>query len=204
MEKVCANWPGEAFINGLVDAKYWTDFETNATAAAAQVYKVADYAAGEAKLKEVLKEYAPKEIIAVGGEENPALKGIYSRLGTEGVQVYTEKFDIAEHAASADVGISTAEFGVGESGSLVVDNYSYEARVTSMLPFVNVVFVNANYMVENITTACQIIGKVFKKGYCGFVTGPSRTADIERVLSLGVHGPNKLIVIAVENEGGAK
>ncbi|MBE6105461.1 lactate utilization protein [Anaerovibrio lipolyticus] len=204
MEKVCVNWPEKAFISGLVDAKYWTDFEANATAAAAQVYKVADYAAGEAKLKEVLKEYAPKEIIAVGGDENPALKGIYSRLSEDGTKVYTEKFDIAEHAASADVGISTAEFGVGESGSLVVDNYSYEARVTSMLPFVNVVFVNANYMVENITSACQIIGKVFQKGYCGFVTGPSRTADIERVLSLGVHGPNKLIIIAVENEGGAK
>lgn len=51
--------------------------------------------------------------------------------------------------------------------------------------------------------ACQIIGKVFDKGYLGFVTGPSRTADIERVLSLGVHGPNKLLIIAVENvEGG--
>ena len=147
MEKVCENWPEKAFISGLVDAKYWTDFEANATAAAAQVYKVADYAAGEAKLKEVLKEYAPKEIIAVGGDENPALKGIYSRLSEDGTKVYTEKFDIAEHAASADVGISTAEFGVGESGSLVVDNYSYEARVTSMLPFVNVVFVNAERVV---------------------------------------------------------
>ncbi len=42
MEKVCVNWPEKAFISGLVDAKYWTDFEANATAAAAQVYKVAD------------------------------------------------------------------------------------------------------------------------------------------------------------------
>ena len=92
---------------------------------------------------------------------------------------------------------------MAETGSLCVDNYSYEARVTSMLPFVNIVFVNANYIVKDVTVACQIIGKVFNKGYLGFVTGPSRTADIERVLSLGVHGPNKLLIIAVENvEGG--
>ena len=202
MKKVCANWPAEAFISGLVDAKHWQAFEENAKLAAAEIYKVADYKAAEKTLKDVLQEFSPKEIIAVGGEENSVLAGIYSRLATDTTKVYTDKFDIAEHAPSADVGISTAEFGIGETGSLCVDNYSYEARVTSMLPFVNVVFVNANYMVENVTTACQIIGKVFDKGYCGFVTGPSRTADIERVLSLGVHGPNRLIIIAVENEGG--
>ena len=38
----------------------------------------------------------------------------------------------------------------------------------------------------------------------GFVTGPSRTADIERVLSLGVHGPNKLLIIAVEDFEGVR
>lgn len=202
MEKVCKDWASEAFINGLVDEKFWTEFETNAKAAAAEVYKVADYAEGEAKLLDVLKEFSPEKIVAVGGDENEALKGIYSRMNAGKVKVYTDKFEIAEHAPTADVGISVAEFGIAESGSIVVDNYSYEARVTSMLPFVNVVFVNAKYMVENMSHACQIIGKVFKKGYCGFVTGPSRTADIERVLSLGVHGPNRLIIIALDNVGG--
>ena len=180
MEKVCRDWAKQAFGEGLVD-----------------------FAAGEAKLKELLAQYAPKEIIAVGGEENPALHDIYERIGKDGTQIYTDKFDIYDHRDSADVGISTAEFCVAETGSLCVDNYSYEARVTSMLPFVNIVFVNANYIVKDVTVACQIIGKVFDKGYLGFVTGPSRTADIERVLSLGVHGPNKLLIIAVENvEGG--
>ncbi len=203
MEKVCRDWAKQAFGEGLVDAKYWDEFATNAQTAAAEVYKVKDFAAGEAKLKELLAQYAPKEIIAVGGEENPALHDIYERIGKDGTQIYTDKFDIYDHRDSADVGISTAEFCVAETGSLCVDNYSYEARVTSMLPFVNIVFVNANYIVKDVTVACQIIGEVFDKGYLGFVTGPSRTADIERVLSLGVHGPNKLLIIAVENvEGG--
>ena len=39
--------------------------------------------------------------------------------------------------------------------------------------------------------------------YLACVTGPSRTADIERVLTIGVHGPRKLIVIAVDGEMGA-
>ena len=178
MEKVCRDWAKQAFGEGLVDAKYWDEFATNAQTAAAEVYKVKDFAAGEAKLKELLAQYAPKEIIAVGGEENPALHDIYERIGKDGTQIYTDKFDIYDHRDSADVGISTAEFCVAETGSLCVDNYSYEARVTSMLPFVNIVFVNANYIVKDVTVACQIIGKVFDKGYLGFVTGPSRTADI--------------------------
>lgn len=203
MEKVCRDWAKQAFGEGLVNANYWDEFATNAQTAAAEVYKVKDFAAGEAKLKELLAQYASKEIIAVGGEENPALHDIYERIAKDGTQIYTDKFDIYDHRDSADVGISTAEFCVAETGSLCVDNYSYEARVTSMLPFVNIVFVNANYVVKDVTVACQIIGKVFDKGYLGFVTGPSRTADIERVLSLGVHGPNKLLIIAVENvEGG--
>lgn len=201
MEKVCHDWPHQAFIQGLVKAEYWDEFETNAKAASAEIFRVADFAAGEAKLKEILEQYAPKEIIAVGQEENPALKPIYDNIAKSGTAIYTDKVDIYRHRDSADIGISTAEFCVAETGSLCVDNFSYEARVTSMLPFVNVVFVNANYVVKDVTDACKIISKVFDKGYLGFVTGPSRTADIERVLSLGVHGPNKLLIIAVENFG---
>ena len=204
MEKVCRDWAKQAFGEGLVKAEYWNDFETNAKTAAAEVFRVKNFAEGEAKLQELLKEYADRTsggIMAVGGEENPALKGIYDRIAQSGAAVYTDKFDIYEHRATADIGISTAEFCVAETGSLCVDNYSYEARVATMLPYVNIVFVNANYVVENVSVACKIIGRVFDKGYLGFVTGPSRTADIERVLSLGVHGPNKLLIIAVEDFG---
>lgn len=204
MEKVCRDWPNQAFGKGLVKAEYWNEFETNAKTAAAEVFRVKNFSEGEVKLKELLKEYTSDEIIAVGGDENPALKAIYDNLANAGQTIYTDKVDIYRHRDSADIGISTAEFCIAESGSLVVDNFSYEARVTSMLPFVNIVFVNANYVVKDMTDACKIIGKVFDKGYCGFVTGPSRTADIERVLSLGVHGPNKLLIIAVEDFEGER
>jgi L-lactate dehydrogenase complex protein LldG len=39
-------------------------------------------------------------------------------------------------------------------------------------------------------------------GYLAMITGPSRTADIERVLTIGVHGPERLIIIAVDELGG--
>ena len=41
-----------------------------------------------------------------------------------------------------------------------------------------------------------------KSGYIAMITGPSRTADIERVLTIGVHGPERLIIVFVDEPGG--
>ncbi|MBQ1510564.1 MAG: LUD domain-containing protein [Selenomonadaceae bacterium] len=199
MEKVCQNWPGEAFDDTLVNPNSWKEFEENAKAAAAEIYRLPDMVAAKAKLEELLQELEVNKTVAVGGDEYPALAKLFSDLKAEGKEIYTDKFEIAEEVPTADLGISTAEFCIGETGSLCVDNYSYEARVTSMMPITNLVFVNANYTTKDVDTAFQVISKVFDKGYMGFVTGPSRTADIERVLSLGVHGPNRLIIFAMES-----
>ena len=90
MEKVCRDWAKQAFGEGLVKAEYWNDFETNAKTAAAEVFRVKNFAEGEAKLQELLKEYADRTgggIMAVGGEENPALKGIHDRIAASGPAV---------------------------------------------------------------------------------------------------------------------
>ena len=198
MEKVCANWPQAAFDENLVSGKYWDEFAENAKAAATELIHAGTWQEAEQLLQELVDDMEAKEILAVGGEENPRLGMMYKHLEGHGRVVYTDKFAIAEHAPQADLGISTAEFGVGESGSVCVDTASYESRVTGMLPPTHIVFLQADHMVKNIDTAFRVISKVYKKGYMGFITGPSRTADIERVLSLGVHGPGRFIVIAVD------
>ena len=182
MERVCRNWAEEAFDDTLVQETYWEEFVRNATTASAEIHRVRDYAAAG----------------AVGAQESAAVAAVYTALETAGCEVYTDKFAIAEQAPTADVGISTAEFGVGETGSVCIDAYSYEARVVGMLPPVHIVFLPAWAMVRDVTTAFQVISRVFQRGYAGFITGPSRTADIERVLTLGCHGPSRFIIIAVE------
>ena len=198
MEKVCANWPQAAFDENLVSGKYWDEFAENAKAAATELIHAGTWQEAEQLLHGLVQDMEAKEILAVGGEENPRLGMMYQHLQADGRVVYTDKFAIAEHAPQADLGISTAEFGIGEGGSVCVDTASYESRVTGMLPATHIVFLQADHMVKNIDTAFRVIAKVYKKGYMGFITGPSRTADIERVLSLGVHGPGRFIVIAVD------
>ena len=198
MEKVCANWSEQAFDETLVSGQYWDEFAENAKAAATELIHAGTWQEAEQRLQGLVQDMDAKEILAVGGAENPRLGMMYQHLQAAGRVVYTDKFAIAEHAPQADLGISTAEFGVGESGSVCVDTASYESRVTGMLPPTHIVFMQADHMVKNIDTAFRVIARVYKKGYMGFITGPSRTADIERVLSLGVHGPGRFIVIAVD------
>lgn len=199
MLKVCDNWPKEAFDAQLIDgSKYWEPFAENAKTASAEIIRVPDMQAALAEVKRLLPELNVQKIIAVNGDEYPELGKLYEDVNASGTPVYTEKFDIAEHAPTADLGISAVEFGVGETGSVCADLFAFEARVTTMLPPVHFAFLNPANVTENVDTAFQIISKVFNKGYAGFITGPSRTADIERVLSLGVHGPSRFFIFAVE------
>lgn len=204
MKKVCTNWAA-TFTSDLVSAKYWDEFKQNATNAAAEIHEVNSWAEAQAKVLELIAEQKATKICGVGHEENAEVAKIYETIrGLEGVTLHTDKFEIAEHAEQSHVGISCAEFHIAETGSVCVDTKSYEARVTSMLPELHIVFLNKNHGVNTVEDAFKVISPVFTSGHMGFITGPSRTADIERVLTIGVHGPGRFVIIAIdETNGGA-
>jgi len=117
-----------------------------------------------------------------------------------GVQLYTTQADIRNHADTADIGIAGVEFAIAETGSVCEDGLAIEQRLITTLPPISIVILNSNYVAATIQTAFEIISKVFDRGYISFITGPSRTSDIERVLTIGVHGPSQLIIIAIDEE----
>jgi len=69
----------------------------------------------------------------------------------------------------------------------------------------HIAFMESRNIVPEIGDAIDIISGFFTEGYVSWLTGPSRTADIERVLTIGVHGPGRLVIIAVDEgmDGGA-
>lgn len=196
MRRVSHEWQ-KYLQKGFIDKKYWDGFKENAQAASVELKEVKSYEEAIPVIEGIIEDVKASSIAAVGGDESEKLNNIYKNL-EQNCKVYTDKFDIAKNAPTVDIGISVAEFGVSETGSVCVDNYSYEARVTTMLPPINIVFMNKNNVVNTMTDAFAILENVFDKGYTGFVTGPSRTSDIERVLTLGVHGPSRLILFAVD------
>lgn len=198
MEKICHDWKhllDKDFTNG----KYWNDFAENAQNASVEIKIVKSYKDAIADILKIAKATDAKMIAGVGADECEELADVYVEVN-ESFKVYTDKFDIVKNKNELDIGITLGEFGVGETGSICVDNYAYEARIASMLPLINIIFMPKNCIVNNMQDAFDVLAKVFWKGYSGFVTGPSRTSDIERVLTLGVHGPSRVILFAIEDD----
>ena len=119
-------------------------------------------------------------------------------------QVPGLRFDVTrELAAEAKVGISQVDWAVAQTGTLLVDATSIEQRLVSSLPLVHIALVATDRILPDMASA---FGK-FDPGRCGYlaaITGPSRTADIERVLTIGVHGPKRLIIVFVDDLGGVE
>lgn len=198
MEKICHDWKhllDKDFTNG----KYWNDFAENVQNASVEIKIVKSCKDAIADILKIAKATDAKMIAGVGADECEELADVYVEVN-KSFKVYTDKFDIVKNKNELDIGITLGEFGVGETGSICVDNYAYEARIASMLPPVNIIFMPKNCIVNNMQDAFDVLAKVFWKGYSGFVTGPSRTSDIERVLTLGVHGPSRVILFAIEDD----
>lgn len=198
MEKICHDWKhllDKDFTNG----KYWNDFAENAQNASVEIKIVKSYKDAIADILKIAKATDAKMIAGVGADECEELADVYVEVN-KSFKVYTDKFDIVKNKNELDIGITLGEFGVGETGSICVDNYAYEARIASMLPLINIIFMPKNCIVNNMQDAFDVLAKVFWKEYSGFVTGPSRTSDIERVLTLGVHGPSRVILFAIEDD----
>jgi len=110
-----------------------------------------------------------------------------------------EALTIAPSAAdifSYDVGISTTQAAIAETGTLVLVSADERHRLVSLVPPIHIAIVDASRICETLGEALALLrnGKDLSRAVT-FVTGPSRTADIELTLTVGVHGPQELYVI---------
>jgi L-lactate dehydrogenase complex protein LldG len=105
------------------------------------------------------------------------------------------------HLSGVDIGFTVADLGIAETGTLVVNCPSEEMRLSTMLCEYHVCVVRRSTIVEDAFAAEQHLLKFMRKtpDYTAFITGASRTADIERVLALGVHGPLELHILLLED-----
>ena len=110
-------------------------------------------------------------------------------------------FDVTRDAAeAAKIGISQLEWAISDTGTLVTDAGSVERRLASALPVIHVAVVATDSIQPDMATALARIHPD-RCGYISMITGPSRTADIERVLTIGVHGPSRLVIVFVDELG---
>ena len=99
-----------------------------------------------------------------------------------------------------DVGLTECDALVAQTGSVLVTSRSAGGRALSVLPPHHVVLARREQLVADLSDAFALLQEKHGANYpsfISFITGPSRTGDIERVLVLGAHGPKKLTILCV-------
>lgn len=99
------------------------------------------------------------------------------------------------------VGFTKGDMALADTASVIMSSQSEDARLASMLSEVHVIAVPASKVVDGSYDAeaylCEALSGTM---YTTFISGCSRTSDIERVLTLGVHGPLELHVALLEED----
>ena len=99
-----------------------------------------------------------------------------------------------------DVGISECDALIAQTGTVLVTSRSSGGRALSCLPPHHVVLARRDQLVADLPAALALVKQRYGANYpsmISFITGPSRTGDIERILVLGAHGPKQLTIFCL-------
>lgn len=146
-----------------------------------------------------------KQLAAAGGWKKIASHSHHDTDALlEGIDlpvVRTEKVYAVDDLESCDAGVTGCEVLVAQTGGVMVSVESAGGRALSVLPPHHVVIARTSQMVPDLTAAFEHVKKRYGKkfpSFMSFITGPSRTGDIERILVLGAHGPKRLTVLLID------
>ena len=205
----------------------YEQFKTRAEGVSAEVYRfetkalTLDFIVGFLQMEGIADE--PKSYALWA--ECPFLNGIDRQPLLE---IAGLKFEITRDlAADARFGISQMAWALADTGTLVQDSTAIEQRLVSSLSTIHIALAPTSGILTDMPTLLTRLhpsGPVTQdkcandvipdrnnvgnnisrtnSGYIAMITGPSRTADIERVLTIGVHGPERLIIIFCDELGG--
>jgi L-lactate utilization protein LutC len=110
----------------------------------------------------------------------------------------SDREELRELCASADVGITSADYALADTGTLVMLSSPREARMISLLPPAHIAVLPRARILTGLDELLSLLPNPAEAtSSMVLITGPSRTADIEQILVRGVHGPGMLTVVVV-------
>ncbi len=172
-------------------------------------------AADPAEVPSVVLEIAREEGATAVVAWDPAVLGLdlRPRLVAEGLAVAVAASDPAdetarrrhrEESARAQIGVTGADLVLAETGTLILLSGRGRPRSTSLLPDTHVAVFDRSRLVESLAQVGILLealhvdpARSMSGAMINFITGPSRTADIELTLTRGVHGPKHVHAIFV-------
>ena len=160
-----------------------------------ELHLCADMAEVSAFIKKLAEEGNWKTIALHTGELiSPLISELPPQLSPLLLQSGYDKDELE----ACDAGLTECDLLVAQTGSVCVTSKSAGGRVLSVLPPHHIVVARKSQMVTDLTEAYASLATKYRDAYpsmISFITGPSRTGDIERILVLGAHGPKRLTVL---------
>ncbi len=143
----------------------------------------------EEALFDLIQRYAVKRaaIWSDAKTNQYQLKEKLTRLGIEVVPGDADKNALA----SCDLGITTVDYAIPNTGTIGLLSSPEKPKAVSLLPRVHLAIMTSADLRPNLTA---VLKEVKGSCYLILISGPSRTSDIELILTLGVHGPKNLVV----------
>ncbi len=182
-------------------------FVERARKAGATVHLVADVEQAARKSARLLADREAQSAVLAHdlGDWRPLVAAALAEAGVVVAETREPAIMAGIHA-----GVSRSSLAVAETGSVLVANNDLGERLVTMLPDYHVVMVQSESLVSTLEEAMERIAQLASGSegelihYVSLVTGPSRSADIEQRLTIGVHGPKELhIIVAGGVLGGA-
>ncbi len=177
----------------LAREQYLATFTSMLTRVGGTVDVVADLAAARARIGALLAESGTRTVAC---SDAPELRDLLSPA------VRTLPHDAPRtELLAADCGLTSAQFGIAETGTLVLCSGDERHRLASLLPARHVCVLPRSRLRGTLAEALAALhhGGAPSSRTITFVTGPSRTADIELTLVVGVHGPKFLHVVVIDD-----
>ena len=168
-------------------------FVRNATSACVLVHDVAG-------------SHVPTDVIADIGERHRVARAVVTRepeavrvgdtLRAAGVAVHNATIDAC---ASVDLGVTGATAAIATTGTLVLRSDTTGSRSASLLPAVHLCVLAASRIVPTSTDVLAGLGATVMPSNLVLITGPSRSGDIETIITVGVHGPPVVEVVLLRD-----
>jgi L-lactate dehydrogenase complex protein LldG len=170
-------------------------FRTNALELRAEFHLFRDFQELETHLRQCATEAHWQKIASHSGEltDRACTALALPRLATD------QSYDVNELEKCA-AGITECDALVAQTGSVLVSSRSAGGRALSVLPPHHVVLARRDQLLADLPAAFALLKSKYGSNYpslISFITGPSRTGDIERILVLGAHGPKKLTILCL-------
>lgn len=170
-------------------------FAQNSAALKTEFKVVPDVAAAGAEIKRIAAAGNWRRLAA---HRNPLVTGAVVSAGVD--TLWTDAGYSTAELEPCDGGVTACEALVAQTGSVLVTSRSSGGRALSVLPPHHIVVATREQLVPDLSAAFERVRRKYDGNFpstISFITGPSRTGDIERILVLGAHGPKQLTVLLI-------